>query len=190
MWARLRAFDISLTILKKAIEIAEHAGAPVQAGHAALTLIEEHGTAWRMSTEDVAGYYQRATEHLKDTQDKDTQDADDVKRLIACSRITLRRSYAQVNEPGFTFEGAIHDLEARLISQALQLEAGNVTRAAKRLGLKPPSPRQHALHPAPRSLSQAHSAREAVQEHCQKIKRISVLASTSTSRFISVFRPS
>jgi tetratricopeptide (TPR) repeat protein len=131
VWARLRAFDTSLAIIRKAIEVAEHAGAPVQAGHAALTLIEEHGATWRVPTQDVADTYRRAMEYLKDTQD-----AEDLKRLLACSRIVLRRFDTQVNEPGFTFDSAVHALEARLIAQALDLESGNVSRAARRLGLK------------------------------------------------------
>ncbi|HJQ31041.1 MAG TPA: helix-turn-helix domain-containing protein [Pyrinomonadaceae bacterium] len=131
IWARLRAVDNSLTIIRKAIEIAEHAGAPAQAGHAALTLIEEHGTTRRMPTQDVVDAYRRAIEYLKDTQD-----AEDVKRLLACSLIVMSRFDAQVHDPGFTFESAVYALEARLIEQALDLEAGNVSRAAKRLGLK------------------------------------------------------
>lgn len=131
VWARLRGFDGSLVILRKAIEVADQAGAPVQAGHAALTLIEEHGVAWRMSTEDVADTYRRAVEYLRDTQD-----AEDLTRLIACSRIILRRLDTQIHEPGFTFDGAIRALEARLIEQALTHEHGNVSKAAQRLGLK------------------------------------------------------
>lgn len=131
VWARLRAFDGSLAVIRKAVETAEHAGAPVQAGHAALTLIEEHGATWRTLTHDVADTYRRAMEYLKDTQD-----AEDMKRLLACSRIVLRRLDTQVHEPGFTFDSSIHALEARLIEQALEHEAGNVSRAAQRLGLK------------------------------------------------------
>jgi DNA-binding NtrC family response regulator len=42
----------------------------------------------------------------------------------------------QIHEKNFSFYGAVHDVEARLIEQALELEGGNISRAAKRLGLK------------------------------------------------------
>ena len=41
-----------------------------------------------------------------------------------------------MQDRNFSFYSAVHELEARLIEQALELEAGSVTRAAKRLGLK------------------------------------------------------
>jgi transcriptional regulator with PAS, ATPase and Fis domain len=42
----------------------------------------------------------------------------------------------QLQEKNFSFYGAVHELEARLIEQALEKEAGSVSRAARRLGLK------------------------------------------------------
>ncbi|MDT5269061.1 MAG: hypothetical protein QOH49_1247 [Acidobacteriota bacterium] len=42
----------------------------------------------------------------------------------------------QIHDPNFSFYGAIHELEARLIEQALESEGGSVTRAARRLGMK------------------------------------------------------
>lgn len=132
VWARLRAFDGSLTILQEAIEIAVQAGALTQAGHAALTLIEEHGETWRMSADGVAETYRRAIQYLADTQD-----AEDVRRLIAASLVALKRfSGMELDDPSFSYYGAVHELEARLIGQALELEGGSVTRAAHRLGLK------------------------------------------------------
>jgi tetratricopeptide (TPR) repeat protein len=131
-WARLGGFDSSINILRHAIKVAQDSGSPVSAGLAALTLIEEHGATWRLSESELAKVYQRANELLKDTQD-----AEDIKRLRACAVIVIRRlSGMQIQDPNFTFYGAIHELEARLIEQALELEGGSITRTAKRLGLK------------------------------------------------------
>jgi tetratricopeptide (TPR) repeat protein len=131
-WARLDGFDGSINILKEAIRVAQDSGSPVSAGLAALTLIEEHGATWRLSESELAKVYQRANELLKDTQD-----AEDIKRLRACALIVIRRlSGMQILDPNFTFYGAIHEIEARLIEQALELEGGSITRAARRLGLK------------------------------------------------------
>jgi tetratricopeptide (TPR) repeat protein len=132
VWARLGGFDGSINILKRAIEVAQHSGALTQAGHAALTLIEEHGATWRLAESELAKVYERANELLKDTQD-----AEDIKRLRACALIVIKRlSGMQVRDPNFSFYGAVHELEARLIEQALEAEGGSVTRAAKRLGMK------------------------------------------------------
>ena len=42
----------------------------------------------------------------------------------------------QVQDKNFSFYGAVHELEGRLIEEALELEGGNVARGAKRLGVK------------------------------------------------------
>ena len=132
VWARLGGFDGSVKIIKRAMEVAQQSGALTQAGQAALTLIEEHGATWRLSESELAKVYQHANELLKDTQD-----AEDIRRLRACALIAIKRlSGMQIHDPNFSFHGAIHELEARLIEQALELEGGSVTRAAKRLGMK------------------------------------------------------
>lgn len=132
VWARLGGFDGSISILKRAMEVAQQSGALTQAGQAALTLMEEHGATWRLAESELAKVYQRANELLKDTQD-----AEDIKRLRACALVVIKRlSGMQMHDPNFSFYGAIHELEARLIEQALELEGGSVTRAARRLGMK------------------------------------------------------
>lgn len=104
----------------------------MQAGRAALTLIEEHGATWRPPEPEVVKVYNRATNLLKGSQD-----AEDKERLLACAQIVIRRlSGIQLHDKNFSFYGAVHEVEARLIEQALELEGGNVTRAAERLGLK------------------------------------------------------
>ncbi len=132
VWARLGAHEASLNILRQAVKVAQDSGALTQAGHAALTLIEEHGAARLLSESDVAKIYGRAADFLKGSQD-----AEDKERLLACARIVIRRlSGMQIHDKNFSFYGAVQELEARLIEQALKLEGGNVSRAAERLGLK------------------------------------------------------
>jgi DNA-binding NtrC family response regulator len=97
-----------------------------------LTLIEEHGATWRLPESEVSKVYQRADELLRGTQD-----AEDKERLRACALIVIERLPGmQLHDKNFTFYGAVEELEARLIEQALELEGGSITRAARRLGLK------------------------------------------------------
>jgi tetratricopeptide (TPR) repeat protein len=132
VWARLGAHEGSLKILREAIKVAEESGALTQAGHATLTLIEEHGTSWRLLQPELVAIFRRADGFLKNTQD--TEDKD---RLLACAKIVIKRlSGMQLHDKNFSFYGAVQELEARLIEQALELEGGNIARAAERLGLK------------------------------------------------------
>jgi DNA-binding NtrC family response regulator len=76
--------------------------------------------------------FRRASELLKDTQD-----TEDKERLLACAQIVIKRlSGMQLHDKNFSFYGAVQELEARLIEQALELEGGNISQAATRLGLK------------------------------------------------------
>jgi DNA-binding protein Fis len=130
--ARQGAPESSVETLRRAMKVAQEAGAHAQAGSAALTLIEEHGAAGRLDGSELAAVYRRADELLKDTQD-----AEDVARLRACALVVVRRlSGAQLRDKGFSFYDAVNDLEASLIEQALEMESGSVSRAARKLGLK------------------------------------------------------
>jgi tetratricopeptide (TPR) repeat protein len=132
IWARLGGFDSSINILRHAIKVGHDSGSLVSAGHAALTLIEEHGATWRLPEPELLRVYHRANVLLKGTQD-----AEDKERLLACAQIVIKRlSGMQLHDRNFTLHGAVHELEARLIEQALELEGGNITRTAERLGLK------------------------------------------------------
>jgi tetratricopeptide (TPR) repeat protein len=131
-WARLGVFDSSVNVLRQAMRVAQDSGANTQAGLAALTLIEEHGATWRLSESELANVYRRADELLKETQD-----AEDIARLRACARVVMKRlSGMQLHDKNFSFYSAVHELEAKLIEQALEMEAGSVSRSARRLGLK------------------------------------------------------
>jgi tetratricopeptide (TPR) repeat protein len=132
VWARLGGFNSSINILREAIRVAQDAGAGTNAGLAALTLIEEHGATFRLSESDLAKIYRRASDFLKGSQD-----AEDKERLLACALVVIKRlSGMQLHDKNFSFYGAVHELEAKLIEQALELEGGSVSRAARRLGLK------------------------------------------------------
>ena len=132
IWARLGVHEASLNILREAIRVAQESGALTQAGHAALTLIEEHGSGWRLPQSDLATIFGRAGNFLKGSQD-----VEDKERLLACAQVVIRRlSGVQLHDKNFSFYGAVHELEEKLIEQALELEGGSITRAAERLGLK------------------------------------------------------
>lgn len=131
VWARLGGYESSTAVLKRAAEIGEGVGAYVSAGRALLTLIEVHGARRTMPLPDVYAAYLRADELLQDTQD-----ADDAARLRACARVVMRRlAGLRIKEKNFTLHGALHELEARLIAEALEDAGGSVTKAARLLGL-------------------------------------------------------
>jgi CheY-like chemotaxis protein len=128
--ARLGEHVDSIAALKEAISAGEGAGASESAGHAALTLIEEHGVA-RLSEEDVYETYRRADELLAHTQDME-----DVVRLRTCARLALNRLAGVELPEGFSLPHAVRAHEARFIKRALTLEGGSISRAARRLGIK------------------------------------------------------
>jgi tetratricopeptide (TPR) repeat protein len=131
VWARLRAHESSIRILRRAADVAEAVGALASAGLAVLTLIEEHG-AGLLPPVEVYKLYLRADGLLKNTQD-----AEDIARLRACARIALRRlSWLRPHDKNFTFFGAVQEFEAAMIEQALEAADGSVTEAANLLGMR------------------------------------------------------
>lgn len=131
VWARLGGYESSVNILRHAANLAQDSGASVSAGLALLTLIEEHG-ARRLSEAELLKTYLRAEELLKDTQD-----AEDIARLRACAHLVIKRlAGVRMRDRKFSLPGAIHDLEARFIEQALDEAEGSITRAARLLGIK------------------------------------------------------
>ena len=128
--ARLGEHERSLALFRRAIGIAENAGASENAGQAALSLIEEHGDA-RLSPSEVYDAYRRADDLLKHTQD-----LEDIMRLRACARVVARRLRGpSLIDPDFSLPAAVHEYEARFIEEALDRTEGKVTPAAKLLGL-------------------------------------------------------
>lgn len=97
-----------------------------------MKVAQNHGATPRLSEDELEEVYRRADELLKGTQD-----AEDIARLRACALIVLRRlTGSRLHEKNFSLYGAVHELEAKLIKQALELEEGSVSRAAQRLGVK------------------------------------------------------
>ena len=132
VWARLCGFENSIQILRRAMKVAQDSGALTQAGLAALTLIEEHGAARRLSESELAKVYRRADELLRGTQD-----AEDIARLRACARIVVKRlTGMELRDRNFSLFSAVREFEARLVEQALDESDGSVTSAARLLGLK------------------------------------------------------
>jgi CheY-like chemotaxis protein len=129
--ARLGAHEESINTLRRAIGVAQDSGAFSNAGLAALTLIEEHGRE-RLSETKTYDLYRRADELLKETQD-----AEDIARLRACARVVVERlSGVKLGDRDFFLPDVVRAYEAKFIEQALELEHGSVSHAAKRLGIK------------------------------------------------------
>ena len=132
VWARLGDYDASAAVLRRAADMAERLGAQSNAGLAVLAFIEEHGERRMFPAEEIYEAYRRADSLLKDTQD-----AGDVARLRACAQLVMRRlTGLRLHDKDFTFYGAVHELEAKLIEDALEEAGGSLVRAARLLGLK------------------------------------------------------
>ena len=132
VWSRLRSYDSSINILRHAMNVAQDAGASISAGLAALALIEEHGEV-RLSESELCNVYLRA-----DTLLKNTQDAEEITRLRTCAGLVARRlsvSHAILGDENFSLPDVVLAYEGRLIEQALEIEGGKLSRAAKRLGV-------------------------------------------------------
>ncbi len=132
VWARRGAYEESVVVMRRAAEMGERLGAQSTAGRALLTFVEEHGERRAIPAEEVYEAYLRADRLLVGTQD-----AEDVGRLRACSQAVMRRlAGVQIHDKNFSFYGAIHELEAKLIEQALEEAGGSVVHASRLLGLK------------------------------------------------------
>jgi tetratricopeptide (TPR) repeat protein len=132
VWGRLGKNDDSISVIRRAMKVAEDAGALCNAGLAALTLIEEHGARRVLTPEELYDVYRNADRLLKETQHVES-----IARLRACARIVMRRlAGTQLGDKNFTLFSAVHELEAKLIGQALEEAGGSVTRAAKILGIR------------------------------------------------------
>lgn len=130
LMAKLGDHPNSLSVFQRAIEVGATAGALEHAGHAALGLIETHGSE-RLSDLDAYTAYRRADEFLKGTQD-----AEDVSRLRMCAKIVMQRLMgSQLSDSDFVLKKAVQRYEARFIEAALQRTGGKISQAALILGL-------------------------------------------------------
>ncbi|HEX8503281.1 MAG TPA: tetratricopeptide repeat protein [Pyrinomonadaceae bacterium] len=131
-WARLGKIEASINTLRRAVKVAEDAGARSHAGLAILTLIEEHGARRTFPQKELYELYQRADRLLKDAQNPETN-----ARQRACALIIMRRLVGiQPDDKNFTFFSAVQEFEEKLIEWALEEGQGSVVRAARLLGLK------------------------------------------------------
>ena len=132
VWARLGRIDASVGVLRRAVQVAEEAGASCGAGLAALTLIEAHGERRALPPEEVYELYLRADRLLREAQHPEA-----FERLRECARVVMGRlAGVEFGDKNFTIFNAVHELEARLIGRALDEAGGSVTRAAKLLGIR------------------------------------------------------
>ena len=132
VWARLGRVEESAHALRRAVKMAEEAGAPSVAGAAALALIEEHADGELLSPEELFENYRRADALLEEARQ-----AGAAARLRACARLVMRRlAGVRPGDESFRLFDAVHEIEARLIARALEESGGSVTRAAQMLGLR------------------------------------------------------
>lgn len=130
--ARLGRDEESADDLRRALKLAEEAGAHSVAGAAALTLMEEHALGDLLSPEELFEVYDRADRLLEEARN-----AENAARLRACARLVMRRlAGVQLGDESFTLFEAVREIEARLIARALEESEGSVTRAAQMLGLR------------------------------------------------------
>jgi tetratricopeptide (TPR) repeat protein len=130
IWARTGNYASSLNVLRRALRLATKSGATSNAARVALSLIEEHGKT-RLPELDLYKVYRRADSLLRNTQD-----AEELARLRVCARIVTARLSGELIAQDFKLPDAMLTYEARFIEQALEMEEGSVSRAAKRLGIK------------------------------------------------------
>ncbi|HZI17020.1 MAG TPA: helix-turn-helix domain-containing protein [Pyrinomonadaceae bacterium] len=131
VWARLHAYENSMSILHRAAGLAEASGAHASAGEAILALIEEHGATGRMQPDEVYEAYMKADRLLEDTQE-----AENIMRLRACARVAMKRlAVVQLGDENFTLPGAVHQFEAKLVERALDEAGGILTKTARLLGI-------------------------------------------------------
>lgn len=118
--ARLGDFYQSQTALRRALELAEQAGALEDAARAALTLVEEH--AGRLPEGELFDVYHRADDLLAKTQDGES-----IARLRACARrlMTSRRARARATEDAPVFVHA-EEATASLLGQAQSFAVNQV----------------------------------------------------------------
>jgi tetratricopeptide (TPR) repeat protein len=126
---RLGDKEFSLHCFRRAINVAENAGALTNAGQATLSMIEEH---WKSLSEyEIYQVYLRADRFLKNTQD-----VEDILRLRKCARLMGRKLFGKnIHDADFNLPDVVKAYEARFIEQALKEENGIITRAAKHLGI-------------------------------------------------------
>ncbi|MCA1566629.1 MAG: tetratricopeptide repeat protein [Acidobacteria bacterium] len=136
--SKLGNFIESVNTLRRAADLAEQAGAVEDAGRALLSLMEEH--ADRLNEHELLETYERANNLLRETQDAET-----ITRLRACSMRIVSARRVALSQPrvrslvdfwsNFNLNERVCNYEARYVRRALIEGRGSITRAARLLGL-------------------------------------------------------
>lgn len=126
---------LSLDAFRRAVEVAEQAGAAESAGTAALSLLEDHLP--RLTEREAYEFYARADDLLRQSQD-----AELTGRLRAVTRALLRRFAGLRMREDFSLTEAVDGYEASYVERALADCGGSVSSAAKKLGVS----RQHLAY--------------------------------------------
>lgn len=126
---------------ERAARVGEQAGNPEGAGLALLTLLEEAGG--QLTLPEFARLFERADDLLAGVHDRDL-----IWRLRLVARCAVEAVQLRAPAPpggpdlpagdawqGFSLKNAVRRYEAQLIEQALRASDGEVTRAARLLGL-------------------------------------------------------
>jgi tetratricopeptide (TPR) repeat protein len=136
--SKLGNYIESVNTLRRAADLAEQAGAIEDAGRALLSLMDEH--AERLVEHELLETYERANNLLRETQDAET-----ITRLRACSMRIVSARRAALSQPrvrslvdfwaNFNLNERVRNYEARYVRRALIEGRGSITRAARLLGL-------------------------------------------------------
>jgi CheY-like chemotaxis protein len=137
--ARTGRYLQALTLLDRAIEVAQTAGDLEGAGRAKLSVIEELHE--QTPAPELASIYQTAADLLQRSQDPSAG-----KRLIACARKVIEALGAaeqledsqgtEQSWEGFSFKREVLKSEKAIIERALRDAGGAVTKAARLLGFR------------------------------------------------------
>lgn len=127
--SRLHRKDQSQADFERAIQVAEQAGELEKAGLAATALIQEIGTD--LSDDELCDILRRARELLKDNPNPVARD-----RLLECAFYVLSLVHTFPSDwTNYSFDKSVHRYEEREIRRALEDAGGNISQAARLLGL-------------------------------------------------------
>jgi tetratricopeptide (TPR) repeat protein len=126
---KLGNHESSLSIFNQAVDLGKRAGALSSAGQAILSIIEEHSE--RLTDMESYTLYCEVDRLLAHIQDIEL-----IKRLRICARIVVRiLGWFKLTDENFSLPEAVLEYERKFLEEALEMEHGIITRAAKRLGI-------------------------------------------------------
>ena len=127
--SRLHQQDSSKASFERAIQVAEEVGEFERAGLAAIALVEEIGAD--LSGDELCEILKRARELLNDSPNLAARD-----RLSECAFYVLSLVYTFPSDwTNYSFDKSVRRYEEREIRRALEDAGGNISQAARLLGL-------------------------------------------------------